>query len=77
MILARDLNARVGNCNVCDTVLDIVDYNEYSPELPPDRASQENTSYPRGLQLINLCKATSLKLQDTIFLQEKYFSMIT
>ena len=43
-------------CIVCDKVLDGVNYDEYSPELPLDMASQDNTSYPRVLQLLNLCK---------------------
>ena len=60
-----DYNARVGNGSkkdyiVCDTHIDSVDDNDYEPDTPLPRQSQDNSCNALGVKLLDLCKSASI-----------------
>ena len=69
VILCGDLNASVGNGTrpdyiVCDTSVDSIDEDDYSPDEPLPRRSLDNAFNSNGLKLLDLCKATSLRIAN-------------
>ena len=69
VILCSDWNAREGNGTrpdyiVCDTLVDSIDEDDYSPDEPLPRRSLDNAFNSHGLKLLDLCKATSLRIAN-------------
>jgi len=68
VIICGDLNARVGK-NRHDFVpndrqIDYLDGDIYIPDDPPPRASMDTGTNAHGLRLLDLCKATSMRIAN-------------
>lgn len=67
VLLAGDWNARVGNrldYIACDINVNSLDGYEYRPDTPLRRASKDVICNTRGLRLIDMCKALSLRIAN-------------
>ena len=69
VIVCGDWNARVGDGSradyiVCDRSVDNIDHDEYFPDIPLPRHSHDNTVNSHGQKLLDLCKATSLRIAN-------------
>ena len=67
VLLCGDLNARVGNGSrsdyiQCDRTVGFIDCNDYIPDVPVPRSSLDSVCNAHGLKLLDLCKATQLRI---------------
>ena len=69
VLLCGDWNARVGNGTrpdyiVCDRYVGSIDNDDYLPDVPLPRRSLDNICNSHGIKLLDLCKATSLRIAN-------------
>ena len=65
VFVARDFDARVGrkpDYIMCDTNVSDLDFYLYNPDQALERASLDQVCNARGNRLIDLCKATSMRI---------------
>ncbi|XP_053380327.1 uncharacterized protein LOC128548838 [Mercenaria mercenaria] len=64
-MIAGDMNSRVGlksDYIAYDRMNSILDSDDYVPDLPLDRTSMDTQFNPYGIQLLDMCKATGLRI---------------
>ncbi|MEW8546452.1 MAG: reverse transcriptase family protein, partial [Candidatus Thiodiazotropha sp.] len=62
-----DFNCRVGlkpDYIVCDSNVTGIDDIDYVPDIPLQRVSEDKTSNGQGIKLLDLCKATKLRIAN-------------
>lgn len=69
VFIVGDYNARVGNGDkkdyiVCDTVISGIDQDGYESDTPLARHSLDNLCNAQGTKLLDLCKATSMRIAN-------------
>jgi hypothetical protein len=67
VLLIGDWNCRVGNRNdyiYFDSYVDGLDYDSYTPDVSLERASSDKLCNARGIQMLDFCKATSLRIAN-------------
>ena len=67
LIICGDLNCPVGlkpDYIVCDRNTESIDDEEYIPDIPLVRASEDKISNGQGTKLLDLCKATALRIAN-------------
>ena len=66
-MVAGDCNARVSvkNDYIClDRIIEEIDGTDYIPDIPLKRYSKDSVSNDQGVKLLDLCKATSLRIAN-------------
>ena len=65
MVVCGDFNCRVGlkpDYTVCDRNTVNIDNTDYIPDTPLPRVSEDKASNGQGTKLLDLCKATKLRI---------------
>ena len=67
MLISGDFNCRVGikpDYIICDRNTSNIDDTDYTPVMHMLRVSEDKASYGQGTKLLDLCKATKLRIAN-------------
>ena len=69
VLMCGDWHARVGNGSRpdyidCDTNIDMIDHDDYTPDVHLSRVSKDTRCNSHGLKLQDLCKASGFRLAN-------------
>ena len=67
VLLVGDWNSRIGSKRdyiACDRLVNFIDCDDYIPDLPHARNTNDSVCNSHGFKLLDLCKATSLRVAN-------------